>query len=159
MATNAFLNRLNNYENAGKPFSFSEWLSAIWDGKYALMIPFIILGGIYSGIFTPTEAASVAVVTTLSIGMILKIDSNRYTGFDVNTSTNETRILMGWKWSMLGISVKEVTLPDNTIDNVNMYSFGVKYGILDNMNAIIEYVLSGDTNTDDFLRLTVGVQF
>ena len=94
-----------------------------------------------------------------AIGMILKIDEDRYTGFDVNTSDNETRILMGWKWSMLGISVKEVTLPDNTIDNVNMYSFGVKYGILDNMNAIIEYVLSGDSNTEDFLRLTVGVQF
>ena len=99
--------------------------------------------------FTPSSA----------IGMILKIDEDRYTGFDVNTSTNETRILMGWKWSMLGISVKEVTLQDNTIDNVNMYSFGVKYGILDHMNAIIEYVLSGDSNTDDFLRLTVGVQF
>ena len=41
--------------------------------------------------------------------MILKIDEDRYTGFDVNTSDNETRILMGWKWSMLGISVKEVT--------------------------------------------------
>ena len=94
-----------------------------------------------------------------AIGMILRIDNNRYTGFDVNTSTNETRILMGWKWSMLGISVKEVTLPDDTIDNVNMYSFGVKYGILDNMNAIIEYVLSGDSDTDDFLRLTVGVEF
>ena len=94
-----------------------------------------------------------------AIGMILKIDSNRYTGFDVDTDTNETRILMGWKWSMLGISVKEVTLPDNTINNVNMYSFGVKYGILENMNTIIEYVLSGDSNTDDFLRLTVGVQF
>ena len=93
-----------------------------------------------------------------AIGMILKIDNNRYTGFDVDTDTNETRILMGWKWSMLGISVKEVTLPDNTINNVNMYSFGVKYGILENMNAIIEYVLSGDSNTDDFLRLTVGVQ-
>tara|TARA_B100000945_G_C20197418_1_gene509781 strand:+ start:318 stop:716 length:399 start_codon:yes stop_codon:yes gene_type:complete len=99
--------------------------------------------------FTPSSA----------IGMILKIDEDRYTGFDVNTSTNETRILMGWKWSMLGISVKEVTLPDDSIDNVNMYSFGVKYGILDNMNAIVEYVLSGDTNTDDFLRLTIGVQF
>ena len=95
-----------------------------------------------------------------AIGMILKIDEDRYTGFDVNTSNNETRILMGWKWSMLGISVKEVTLPDdNTVENVNMYSFGVKYGILDNMNAVIEYVLSGDSNTDDFLRLTVGVQF
>ena len=99
--------------------------------------------------FTPSSA----------IGMILKIDEDRYTGFDVNTSTNETRILMGWKWSMLGISVKEVTLPDDSIDNVNMYSFGVKYGILDNMNAIVEYVLSDDTNTDDFLRLTIGVQF
>ncbi len=100
--------------------------------------------------FTPSSA----------IGMILKIDQDRYTGFDVNTSTNETRILMGWKWSILGISVKEVTLPDdNTVENVNMYSFGVKYGILDNMNAVIEYVLSGDSNTDDFLRLTVGVQF
>ena len=94
-----------------------------------------------------------------AIGMILKIDDNRYTGFDVNTSTNETRILMGWKWSMLGISVKEITLPDNSIDYVSMYSFGVKYGILDNMNTIVEYVLSGDSNTDDFLRLTVGVQF
>ena len=51
-----------------------------------------------------------------AIGMILKIDNNRYTGFDVDTDTNETRILMGWKWSMLGISVKEVTLPDNTIN-------------------------------------------
>ena len=99
--------------------------------------------------FTPSSA----------IGMILKIDEDRFTGFDVNTSTNETRILMGWKWSMLGISVKEVTLPDDSIDNVNMYSFGVKYGILDNMNAIVEYVLSGDENTDDFLRLTIGVQF
>ena len=35
------------------------------------MIPFIILGGIYSGIFTPTEAAAVAVVTTIAIGMML----------------------------------------------------------------------------------------
>ena len=99
--------------------------------------------------FTPSSA----------IGMILRIDQDRYTGFDVNTSTNETRILMGWKWSILGISVKEVTLPDDSIENVNMYSFGVNYGILDNMNAVIEYVLSGDSNTDDFLRLTVGVQF
>ena len=94
-----------------------------------------------------------------AIGIILKIDDNRYTGFDVNTSTNETRILMGWKWSLLGIAVKEITLEDDTVDYVSMYSFGVKYNILDNMNAFIEYVLSGDENTDDFLRLTIGVQF
>jgi len=94
-----------------------------------------------------------------AIGIILRIDENRYTGFDVNTSTNETRILMGWKWSMLGISVKEITLEDDSIDHVSMYSFGVKYNIIDNMNTIVEYVLSGDENTDDFLRLTISVQF
>ena len=94
-----------------------------------------------------------------AIGIILKIDDNRYTGFDVNSSTNETRILMGWKWSMLGISVKEITLEDDSIDYVSMYSFGVTYNVLDNMNTIIEYVLSGDENTDDFLRLTIGLQF
>ena len=94
-----------------------------------------------------------------AIGILLKIDDNRYTGFDVNTTSNETRILMGWKWSMLGISVKEITLEDDSIDYVSMYSFGVTYNVLDNMNTIIEYVLSGDENTDDFLRLTIGVQF
>ena len=94
-----------------------------------------------------------------AIGMILKIDEDRYTGFDVDTATNETRILVGWKWSLLGVSVKEITLPDDSVDHVSMYSFGVKYNVLDNMNTTIEYVLSGDENTSDFLRLAIGVQF
>jgi tripartite ATP-independent transporter DctM subunit len=34
-----------------------------------LMIPFIILGGIFSGVFTPTEAASVAAVAAIAIAM------------------------------------------------------------------------------------------
>ena len=36
-----------------------EKLKAIWDAKWALLNPIIILGGIYAGIFTPTEAAAV----------------------------------------------------------------------------------------------------
>ena len=35
-----------------------------------LLVPIIILGGIYSGIFTPTEAAAVAVGTTIIIGLL-----------------------------------------------------------------------------------------
>ena len=94
-----------------------------------------------------------------SIGLLLRIDGDRYTGFDVDTSTNETRILIGWKWSMMGISVKEITLEDDSIDHISLYSFGVKYKMLDNMNTTIEYVLSGDSDTDDFLRLSIGVEF
>lgn len=68
MITNVILNRAHGYENSSQPFSFSAWLSALWAAKFALAIPFVILGGIYSGIFTPTEAAAVAVALTLLIG-------------------------------------------------------------------------------------------
>ena len=60
---------------------------------------------------------------------------------------------------MMGISVKEITLEDDSIDHISLYSFGVKYKMLDNMNTTIEYVLSGDSDTDDFLRLSIGVEF
>ncbi len=70
MLTNVVLNRKNGYEVSDVKFVFKRWLRAVWDGKFALMIPFIILGGIYSGWFTPTEAAAVAVVTTMIIGLL-----------------------------------------------------------------------------------------
>ena len=35
----------------------------------ALIVPFVILGGIYSGIFTPTEASAVAVAAAIVVGM------------------------------------------------------------------------------------------
>ncbi|WP_239023891.1 TRAP transporter large permease [Salinicola corii] len=40
----------------------------------ALSMPFIILGGIYGGVFTPTEAAAVAVVVALLIGFFIYRD-------------------------------------------------------------------------------------
>lgn len=70
MLTNIIVNRLYGYENARDSFSMRRWLRALWDARYAVMIPFIILGGIYSGIFTPTEAAAVAVVVTLAVGFM-----------------------------------------------------------------------------------------
>mgnify|MGYP001025087023 CR=1 FL=1 len=68
MLTNVVLNRIHGYENSDAKFSFEHWLKTIWDGRYALSIPAIIWGGIYSGIFTPTEAAAAAVVITIAIG-------------------------------------------------------------------------------------------
>jgi C4-dicarboxylate transporter DctM subunit len=48
--------------SVGKAFK-----EAIW----ALMVPVIVLGGIYGGIFTPTEAAVVSVVYSLIIGLFV----------------------------------------------------------------------------------------
>ena len=43
-------------------FSFKRFLMSFKDAIWALIMPIIILGGIYAGIFTPTESAVVAVV-------------------------------------------------------------------------------------------------
>jgi C4-dicarboxylate transporter DctM subunit len=43
------------------PFSLREVARAAWEARYGLGAPAVILGGIYSGLFTPTEAAAVAV--------------------------------------------------------------------------------------------------
>lgn len=45
-----------------------EMLAVLNDAKWALMVPVIILGGIYGGIFTPTEAAAVGVIYGLVVG-------------------------------------------------------------------------------------------
>jgi len=41
---------------------------ASWQAGWALMMPVIILGGIYGGVFTPTEASAVAVFYALIVG-------------------------------------------------------------------------------------------
>ena len=53
------------------PFSPAEALKALWEARYGLGAPAVILGGIYSGIFTPTEAAAVAVAYCLFVEIFL----------------------------------------------------------------------------------------
>lgn len=68
MITNIIVNRFKGYEASDIGFNFKHWYKTVYSARYALLIPFIILGGIYSGIFTPTESAAVAVMTTIIIG-------------------------------------------------------------------------------------------
>lgn len=44
---------------------------AAWDAKWGLIAPAVILGGIYGGVFTPTEAAVVAVMYGLFVGVVV----------------------------------------------------------------------------------------
>ena len=52
-------------------FSFKAFLTALKDAIWAILMPVIILGGIYSGMFTPTEAAIVACVYGLFVGCVI----------------------------------------------------------------------------------------
>lgn len=49
-----------------------EIRAAFADGKWALLSPLIVLGGIYGGIFTPTEAAGVSCIYALIIGLAVE---------------------------------------------------------------------------------------
>ncbi|MFY0681669.1 MAG: TRAP transporter large permease [Thalassovita sp.] len=52
-------------------FSAPAVVSSFRESIWALLVPVIILGGIYSGIFTPTEAGAVAVVYAVFIGLFV----------------------------------------------------------------------------------------
>jgi C4-dicarboxylate transporter DctM subunit len=66
-----FLSKKNGYTAADSwPTWRQVWVafkSAIW----ALLAPVFVLGGIYAGVFTPTEAAVIAVVYSLLVGMFI----------------------------------------------------------------------------------------
>ena len=63
--------RKNNIQGSMKKASGAERWAAFTDAFWGLLMPVIILGGIYGGIFTPTEAAAVSVVYGLFVGMVV----------------------------------------------------------------------------------------
>ena len=69
MATNIVVNRRRGYESGHEFLGPIGMAKAAWEAKLALSMPFIILGGIYSGIFTPTESAAVAVMVVIVFAM------------------------------------------------------------------------------------------
>lgn len=71
MITTYVIARRRGYGGGGDPFSWSPFLRAAWEGKWSIGAPVLILGGIYGGAFTPTEAAGVAVFYSLFVGAFI----------------------------------------------------------------------------------------
>ncbi len=67
---NYVLSKKNGYTGSGS-FSWKNVGKSAWDAKWALFLPVIILGGIYGGIFTPTEAAVVACFYSMIVGLFI----------------------------------------------------------------------------------------
>ena len=58
----------------GTVVPWKDRLVLLWKALPGLFMPFLILGGIYGGIFTPTEAAAVAVFYSLAVGLFVYKD-------------------------------------------------------------------------------------
>lgn len=52
----------------------ATFLKALYRAKWAILTPLIILGGIYTGIFTPTESAAVACLYSYIVGVFIHKD-------------------------------------------------------------------------------------
>ncbi|KJS20158.1 MAG: C4-dicarboxylate ABC transporter permease [Clostridiaceae bacterium BRH_c20a] len=63
------ISRIEGY-GGSDTFTWKEKIRITWEALPALVMPIIILGGIYGGIFTPTEAAVVAVAYAFLVGLI-----------------------------------------------------------------------------------------
>jgi len=65
------ISKRRNYRGLEARGSFKEILQAFQRSIWAILTPVVILGGIYTGIFTPTEAAVVAVFYSLFVAVFI----------------------------------------------------------------------------------------
>lgn len=77
-------------EKSGEPF-----IKVFLDSLPAILTPIIILGGIYAGIFTPTEAAVVGSVWALLVGVFVYHELDWKTILDAYKSTADTNGMTG----------------------------------------------------------------
>ncbi len=63
--------RKHGWKSDDAKSSWKEKIIAVKEAFWGLLSPIIVLGGIYSGIFTPTEAAAVAVIYSFIVGAFI----------------------------------------------------------------------------------------
>ena len=68
---NYFISKKRGYRGLSENWSGSDLRAALRRGIWSILAPAIILGGIYAGIFTPTESAIVAIFYTLVVGLFV----------------------------------------------------------------------------------------
>lgn len=133
----------NDYGGTGDTFSWRPLLLAFWDGKWAVMAPVIILGGIYAGIFTPSEASAVAVAYGLFVGVFIH---RKLTWRGLFESCKFTAIVIGTVLFILG-STKAfgqlVTIFDIPTSILDLFQGLVDYPWLVMLMIGIFYIIVG----------------
>ena len=100
--------------------SGAERLAAFKDAVPGLLMPVIILGGIYGGIFTPTEAAAVSIFYGLFVGFVIYKDLNLNKLSDImvdSCSTTATVMFITMGASLFAYVLTRARL-DEAIENV-----------------------------------------
>ena len=76
MITTFIIARKRGWRGERKEHWLRDVVGAAWQAKWALLVPVIVLGGIYGGIMTPTEAAAIAALYGLLVGIFVYRELN-----------------------------------------------------------------------------------
>lgn len=71
LIVNYLISKKMGYRGLSDSWSGKDLRLALRKGVWSMLAPFIILGGIYTGLFTPTESAIVAIFYTLFVGIFI----------------------------------------------------------------------------------------
>jgi C4-dicarboxylate transporter DctM subunit len=105
------------FRSAG--FDGREVWQAFRQGLWALLMPLLILGGIYSGYFTATESAAVAVVYALFVEMVVYREMGFRALYEV---VGETTKLLGSLFPVLMIALSlNVFLTYQQVPGINLF--------------------------------------
>ncbi|WP_026368121.1 TRAP transporter large permease [Aminiphilus circumscriptus] len=139
MITARIVGKKRGYTGTGERFSFREAGKAAWEAKWALFMPLIILGGIYGGIFTPTEAAVVGVVYGMFVGFFIykELTIKRLMEVFVDNASlvGASFLIFGFATS-LSFLVSVTMLPDRLSEAISMISTN-KYVVLFIVNIFL----------------------
>lgn len=129
MAVCYVIAKKRGYKGTVKP-TFSAFVASFKESIWGLAMPLIILGGIYGGVFTPTEAATVACVYSLLVGFFVYREltvKEMITSFSEAGVTSAmvmliiaTATAMGWIMTTEQIPIKVATAISSVAKDANM---------------------------------------
>ncbi|MEZ5872789.1 MAG: TRAP transporter large permease [Nitratireductor sp.] len=97
----------NNRKISRTPFKMARLLTALRNGLWSMALPVILLGGIYSGHFSPTEAAAVAVGYALLVEVFIHRKLGARDFFDVGLQTAQ---MLGTLFPIVAVALSIKTL-------------------------------------------------
>ena len=138
MFTCYFLSKYHGFATKSQKAPLKQTWKAFHEAKYALAVPVIVLGGIYGGITTPTEAGAIAVTYAFIVeGLILK-RLNKTKIWQIlrsTTITNATIFLVVATASALGQILLIYNVPNDLV--------GLLSGLTDNKIVFFLVIIFG----------------
>lgn len=129
--TNYIISKRKGYRGLSNQWALSSVGYAFRRGFWSILAPFLILGGIYSGMFTPTESAVVAIFYSLVVGFFIhrQLSINRVLDSLLTTTRISGRVLLIlFAASVFGRLLIEQRIPVTVADSL--------LGLTDNMYLV-----------------------